>query len=278
MKHGLIPYIGGKHRLANRLVEKCHATGADVFVDVFGGSAAVLLAAHGKFGKLIYNDVDGDLVNLFRVVSDPESRVMLFRLLRWLPPSRRVFEDDYQKYLAGGHSFCRVSDPVERARRTLYRHLFSFGGKVRNGGFAISYNGQSQIKEVVRYRNTLRKLARVGRLFRNVLIENEDFSETVRKHGSREQICLFVDPPYDGHDRYYSRAFGQAQHVLLAQQLASVHAQVVCTFYDTPLIRGLYPASDWHWESIQATKNCCLTRGNKVVTNEFVITKRRKVR
>ena len=34
-----------------------------------------------------------------------------------------------------------------------------------------------------------------------------------------------------------------------------------------------HPETRWHWQSIQATKNSCLTHGNKVVTNEFVITK-----
>jgi DNA adenine methylase len=138
MNHGLLNYIGGKHRLAFRLVEICAGTGAEMFVDVFGGSAAVTIAAATGFDKLIYNDIDGDLVNLFRVVADRCQRVQLFQKCLWLPPSRRVFDEDGAKYLAGGHSFCRIPDPIERARCTLYRHSFCFGGKVRNGGFCVS--------------------------------------------------------------------------------------------------------------------------------------------
>ena len=58
MNHGLVPYIGGKHRLADRLVKICASTGATTFCDVFGGSAAVTLAAHTHFRKLIYTDAE----------------------------------------------------------------------------------------------------------------------------------------------------------------------------------------------------------------------------
>lgn len=280
MNQGLIPYIGAKHRLAFRLVEICAGTGADLFVDVFGGSAAVTIAAATKFQKLIYNDLDGDLVNLFRVVSDSVSRVALFRKLRWLPPSRRVFDEDHTRYLAGGWSFYLVKDAVERARCTLYRHSFCFGGKVRNGGFVVSagtfesVGNRERIKEVARYRNILRKLAKIGEVFRRVMVENLDYSDVIRIHGRHPSVVLFVDPPYVGTEGHYSRNFRDGQHSLLAHQLGSCPAQVVCTYYDTPLIRSLYPESLWTWRSISATKNSCLIKGNKVVTDEFVLIKR----
>lgn len=274
MNHGLIPYIGGKHRLASRLVEICAATGADTFVDVFGGSAAVMLAAVGKFKKLIYNDIDGDLVNLFRVVAADKNRRELFRILRWLPPSRKIFNDDHEKYIAGGFSFASCSDPVERARRTFYRHCFAFGGKVRSGGFATSTADAYHIKEVARYRNSLQKLVRVGDLFRNVLIENLHYSELLRLHGRNRECVLFIDPPYHGTEDCYSRTFGPGDHTFLAEQLISIPAPAVCTYYDTPLIRSLYPNSHWNWQGIQATKNSCLMKGNKTITTEMVITKK----
>jgi len=273
MNHGLIPYVGGKHRLAKRLVELCAVEPANTFIDVFGGSAAVTLAAGDRFGKLIYNDADGDLVNLFRVVSVPDSRARLFRTLRWLPPSRRVFEEDYEQYVAGGFSFHAVADPIERARKTFYRHCFAFGGKVRSGGFAISPGDRERIKEVARYRNTLQKLARVGNLFRQVMIENLHYSELIRIHGRRREAVLFIDPPYFGSEGYYSRTFGAGDHAFLASQLAAVPARVVCTYYDCPQVRALYAGPQWKWIPLQATKNSAFTRGNKVISTETVIIK-----
>lgn len=275
MNHGLIPYIGGKHRLAHRLVEFCALSGADTFVDVCGGSAAVTLAACGRFSKLIYNDVDGDLVNLFRVISNPGQRATLLRILRWLPASRKIFDEDGDKYRAGGFSFSQVKDPIERARCTLYRHLFAFGGKVKCGGFSLSVGDRDRIKEVMRYQNVLRKVAQIGELFRGIALENLHYQELIQSYGYRKNVVLFVDPPYDGTENIYSRTFGPGDHVFLAQQLDTIPAPVVCTYYDTPLIRSLYPAERWSWTSIAATKNSCLIAGNKVVTEEFVIMKKR---
>ncbi|MBM4165242.1 MAG: DNA adenine methylase, partial [Lentisphaerae bacterium] len=77
----LIPYIGGKHRISGVVAGHLRASGCDTLVDVFGGSAAVTLNA--GFTKRIYNDADGDLVNLFRVIADPATRAPLLHRLRW---------------------------------------------------------------------------------------------------------------------------------------------------------------------------------------------------
>ena len=274
MNHGILPYIGGKHRLAKRLVDFCRLEGRDCFVDVFGGSGAVMLAASNVFNKLVYNDIDGDLVNFFRVISDGSQRVALFRKMRALPVSRRIFEEDYEVYKAGGMSMAAVQCPVERARMTLYRQLLCFGGKGRNGGFQASSNDPDHIKEVQRYRNSLRKLARVGALFHRAVIENLDYAKLISVWGAKPNAVLFLDPPYDGTEIYYAKRFRKADHVFLANQLEGVKAHVVLTYYRTPMLTELYPSARWDWHSIQATKNCAITRGNKVVTDEWVICKR----
>lgn len=270
---GILPYIGGKHRLASRIVDICRAFPGDTFVDVFGGSASVMLAASRSFTKLVYNDIDGDLVNFFRVLANDHDRVRLFRMLKALPVSRRIYEEDFEQYRAGGLSFCRVVDPVERARKTLYRHLFTFGGKVYNGGFQVSFNDPDRIKEVTRYRNVLKKLAQVGAIFRQALIENLHYAQLISTWGNRKNVVLYVDPPYDGTEHYYTRGFARFDHLFLAEQLAEVSAPVVCSYYATDLIRSLYPKKVWTWQPITATRNSCFTIGNKATTQEYVISK-----
>ncbi len=95
----LIRYLGSKNRLAPVIAERLHATGRDTLVDVFGGSAAVTL--NSGFRKRIYNDIDGDLVNLFRVLADPPLRQKLLKILRWQPLSRAVHSTIYRSPLSG---------------------------------------------------------------------------------------------------------------------------------------------------------------------------------
>jgi len=267
----LMPYIGGKHRMAREIAKRLQETGADTLVDVFGGSAAVTLNA--GFRKRVYNDASADLANLFRCLADPVRRAELLKRLTWTPVCRRIFTDDYAIYLRGGFSFALLTDPVERARATLYRQLLSWGGKTRNGGFSAGTGDRKAIKEVLRYHNVLGKLDEIGEFFRGTCIENLDYQDAVRLYGQKINHVLFCDPPYDGTEIYYSQAFGRTDHVFLADLLNAVPAPVVCTYYDTPLIRELYPVEKWRWETVVVTKNSQLKKGNKAKTEEIILTK-----
>lgn len=268
-----MPYIGGKHRMAREIAKRLHSTGADTLVDVFGGSAAVILNA--GFRKRVYNDANADLACLFRCMADPVLRADLLQRLSWTPVCRRIFTDDYAiYYLRGGFSFTLITDPVERARATLYRQLLSWGGKGRSGGFSAGTGDRKAIKEVLRYQNVLKKLDEIGEFFRGTCIENLDYQDAIRIYGPKTNCVLFCDPPYDGVQQYYSKAFGRADHVFLAHLLTIAPAPAVCTYYDTPLIRELYPCDIWNWENIVVTKNSQLRQGNKVKTEEYILTKR----
>jgi DNA adenine methylase len=268
----VIPYIGGKHRIAGRLAEYLRATGADTLVDVFGGSAAVLL--NSGFKKRIYNDISGDLVCLFRVLADSCSRGSLLKRLRWMPASRQVWNELSRGYVAHLFSFGYFADPIERAAATFFRHQFSFGGKGRSGGLSISTLDRHGIKEIVRYQGALRRMARLGKFFHNTMIENLDYADCVSLYGIKSNCVLFIDPPYVGTECYYpGRRFSQGDHVFLANQLAGCKAAVVCTYYDHPLIRDLYPSPMWRWENIVATKNSQFRGKNKSKMLECILIK-----
>lgn len=270
-KGGFIRYIGAKNRLARHIAPHLHATGADCLVDVFGGSGAVSHKA--GFGKRIYNDVDGDLVCLFRVMSDSSRRAQLLRSLRWLPPSREVFCSDYQVYSAGGFSFRSVEDDIERARMVFYRGSFCFGGKMRCGGFQVSFSDRPQIKELARYRQVLRDFAAWGAFWQGTVIENMDYRDLISTYGRRDRVVLYVDPPYVGTEQHYSRRFSASEHAVLAQQLAAAKAPSVVSYYDEPLIRELYPSDCWDWNRVEVTKNSG-KRGAKQRVEEVILVRR----
>jgi DNA adenine methylase len=230
----IVRYIGSKNRMAPLIAKRLHATGRDTMVDVFGGSAAVTLNA--GFQKRIYNDIDGDLVNLFRVLADPPLRRQLLKILRWQPLSRRIYTDDYKGYRANMFSFSHLKDPVARARAMLYRSLLTFGGKMRSGGFQVSTADRPYIKELGKYQSILRTIVEIGEFFRSTIIENLPYQKCISLYGKLRSTVLFIDPPYPELQRYYSCDFTEADHVFLAQQLVETPAPVVCTFYDTETV------------------------------------------
>lgn len=264
-----IPYIGGKYRLAGVISKRLHATGGTCLVDVFGGSGAVTL--HSGFRKRIYNDVNGDIVNLFRVMATDKGRMVLLKKLRWAPPSRQLFEDDHEVFRRGGFSFRLVDCPMERARMTFYRHIFCFAAKTRSAGFTVSIADSIQIKEASKYQNVLRSFALFGRFFSNTVIENLDFADLIESYGHKEKVVFFVDPPYPGFS-YYSDNLSNHQHEQLATMLLRTPAPVICTFYDHPLVRKLYPEDVWDYEVVNGCKNS--NQGGNKTTEELILTRK----
>ena len=270
MNKSFIPYIGGKNNLIGQISKRLHAPGKKCLVDVFGGSGAVTLRS--GFKKRIYNDLNGDIVNLFRVMADQESRMLLLKQLKWTPPSRRIYEADRQIHMDGGHSFKWVSCSISRARMTLYRHIFCFGGKTRTGGFVVTVSDRKSIKEILKYKNVLRDLSEYGKFFQETTIENLDFVDLIEKYGNKEDMVLFVDPPYPGFATYYSYNLSNYQHEQLANILITVPAPVICTFYDHPLVRKLYPADMWKYEAMKGSKNG--KQGGNQESEELILTKK----
>ncbi len=250
----MIHYIGGKFRMVPHIAELLKATGRTLLVDVFGGSGAVVMNA--GFRKRVYNDLDGDLVAMFRVVADREQRRELLHRAKHTPPSRQIFDEYRAIYRRGGFSFRAITDPVDRALATFYLGSFSFGGKLRSGGFQISPSDREPIKEVSRWHNRVKDLSKLGKFWMGTVIENLHYQEIIRIYGKKAQSVLYCDPPYVGTEKHYSVNFSDADHVFLAHQLSDIPAPVVVSYYDVPLVRELYPEPTWKIHECSATKNC----------------------
>lgn len=267
----VLTYIGSKNRIAGKIGEIIRATGTETMVDVFGGSASVLVAA--GYRKRIYNDRCGDLVNFFRVISDVSDRRKLLRKLRLLPASREIYEDNLALYVKGGLSFRLIADPVDRAATLFYQSNYAYGGKLRHGGFCLSENGRLDVKQIGRWPNRLRALTWFGEYFSTTGIENKGFAEIISRYGRAPSTVLYCDPPYVGTENYYSVPFSQGDHVMLAHQLQDVAAAAVVSYYDCDLVRDLYPGEVWEWHRIRSHRGRNKNSLNSRETDELVLLK-----
>lgn len=274
MKYAFLRYIGAKHRISKQIAEHLKATGKTCLCEVFGGSAAVMLNA--GFKKRVYNDLDGDLVNLFRVLQIKSSRIRLLEILSYTPASREIFEEDRDLYMNSGLTFSRITDPVYRARATFYRHAYAFGGKVRSGGFQVSITGRAYIKEIAKYIDNLARLDFFGEFFFGTVIENLPFDRFISLYSKSSDAVLYVDPPYADIQNYYSIPFTNFDHVTLAHLCNTAACPIVLSAYDTPFVRSLYIEGIWKYYSITGTKNSSHFRGkhsNKEKSAELILTK-----
>jgi len=109
----LLRYFGGKWALAPWIM--AHFPVHRVYVEPFGGAASVLLRKPRSRVE-VYNDLDEEIVGIFRIVQSEKSCQALMRRLRRTPYSRREFE----------RAFESSSDPIIRAQRAIIRAYQSF--------------------------------------------------------------------------------------------------------------------------------------------------------
>ena len=228
VKRPLLRYHGGKWKLAPWILR--HLPPHRVYVEPFGGGGSVLLQKPRSYAE-VYNDLDGEIVNLFRVARERGEE--LAQAVELTPFARLEFADAYNP----------DGDPLEQARRTLIRSFMGFSGGGASGqptGFRANSNrrGTTPAHDWMNYPDHLRRA--ILRL-RGVVIENRDALEVMRAHDCEEAVH-YVDPPYVHSTRAlrtrapaYRHEMTDTQHAALASGLASLRGRVVVSGYRCPL-------------------------------------------
>lgn len=234
-------YHGGKWRLASWIIS--HFPVHRVYVEPYGGGASVLLKK-APVEREVYNDLDEEVVNLFRVLRDPDRSDRLIELLKLTPFSRTEFENSYEP----------TSDDVERARRLVVRSYMGFGSSVfanHATGFRdytkVHRNDRFPARDWVRYPE---RLSTIVERFRGVVVDRRDALEVIPRHDSPATL-YYVDPPYvlstrsnnRGVRQKYEHELTDADHTALAASLRSVEGFVVVSGYNCGLYDDLY--SGW---------------------------------
>lgn len=231
-------YYGGKTTLAPTIASLLPAH--EHYVEPFAGSLAVLLAKKPSRAETV-NDLDGDLMNFWRVLRDRSEE--LERACSLTPHSRA--ELAMAKDLD-------VSDDLERARRVFTLLTQSRSHSLRPSGwwYRKAPAGHAPADYLDSYRKRLAGVA--GRL-KLVTLESRDALAVIRDYGSEQSVCLYVDPPYLGTTRatnYRVEMTADDAHVALADALNECQASVVLSGYDAPLYAELF--GGWHRVNIAA--------------------------
>lgn len=181
----VLRWHGGKWKLAPWVLE--HLPAHRCYVEPFGGAASVLLRKPRSYAE-VYNDLDGEVVNLFRVLRAANSAADLERALRLTPFAREEHKAAYED----------TDDPVERARRLIALSFMGFGSnghnRRRKTGFRSNGN-RSGTTPAHDWRNYPDSIAAVVDRLQGVVIESRDACEVMAAHDEPTTLH-YVDPPY----------------------------------------------------------------------------------
>jgi len=250
----ILRYHGGKWKLADWIIG--FFPPHRVYVEPYGGAASVLLQKQRSYGE-VYNDLDREMVNLFRVTR--EKGKDLAKALELTPFAR----DEYRE------SFDFSDDPMEQARRTVIRSMMGFGSNALcreiKSGFRSNSNRSGTIPahDWSNYPDVLRQI--IERL-KGVVIENKDAMEVSLQHDSIETLH-YLDPPYvhstrsskmHGHHGY-NFEMSEEQHREMAEIARELKGIVIISGYECELYSDELFA-DWYREERASLADGALDR------------------
>lgn len=214
--NSFISWVGGKKLLRKQIIEQFPEQ-YDRYIEVFGGAGWVLFGKEPK-GMEVYNDVNSNLVNLYRCVKyHPEA---LQKELEGTLMSRELFFDAIQA--------ARGLTDIQRAARFFVAIKESFGTTLDSFG--------------VRPKNMLKAvefLSAASERLKNVVVENLDFEHLIHTY-DKETALFYMDPPYYQAEKYYPDRFQPEDHKRLKEAVDKIKGKAIISYNDCQEIRELY--------------------------------------
>jgi len=230
MSAPIIPWIGGKRRLADRLLPLFPPH--DCYVEVFCGAAALYFLRQPARVEIV-NDVNGDIVNLYRVVQHHLEEFV--RQFKWALSSRQIF------------AWAKVTRPetltdIQRAARFYYLQQLCFGGRVEGQTFGVATTAPPGL-------NLLRleeSLSAAHLRLASTTIESLDWAACVDRY-DRPHTFFYMDPPY-WETEGYGVPFPIEQYHLMAARMRALQGKAIVSLNDHPAMREAF--AGFHVETV----------------------------
>ncbi|ENB8379070.1 DNA adenine methylase, partial [Escherichia coli] len=217
-----VPWIGGKRRLAKHILPLFPAH--TCYVEPFCGAAALYFLKTPSKIEVI-NDINGELVNLYRVVKHHLEEFV--RQFKWALVSRQIYkwlQDTPEETLTD----------IQRAARFYYLQKQAFGGKVADHTFGTSTTSAPRF-------NLLRieeELSMAHLRLSRTLIEHLDWHQCIERY-DRPHTLFYCDPPYWGTEGY-GVEFGLENYDHMAELARSTKGKMIISVNDIPEMRQAF--------------------------------------
>ena len=218
----IIPWMGGKRKLASRLIPKF--PNHSCYVELFCGGAALYFLKSEPAKVEVINDMDGELINLYRVVQNHLEEFV--KQFKWALTSRTMFS-----WLKEAH--CPGLTDIQRAARFYYLQQHAFGAKRVGQNFGYAPSGRPinlcRIEE---------NLSEAHIRLAGTYVEQLPWQDCFKRY-DRDYTFFYADPPY--YDTTgYGVEFGHEQYVALAETMKASQGKVMVSLNDHPEMREVF--------------------------------------
>lgn len=233
-----ISWVGGKKLLRKKILEQFPENGMfNRYIEVFGGAGWILFASDRHAMIEVYNDINGNLVNLFRCTKyHPEA---LQQELRFVLMSREQF------FNAKEQMEIKSLTDIQRAARFFVLIKENFGTDLKTFGVRAK-----------NMENAIDYISTISKRLNNVVIENLNFEHVIKTYDKKDAL-FYLDPPYYAAEKYYLDKF--EDHAKLREVLYGIKGKFLLSYNDCEFIRKLYDG----YKIIEVERQHNLVQGEK---------------
>jgi DNA adenine methylase len=248
----VIPWIGGKRRLADRLIplfppHQC-------YVEVFCGGAAFYFMRPAPADCEVLNDINGDLVRLYRVLKYHLQEFV--RQFEFAISSRQIFE--WEKMTRP-----ETLTDIQRAARFFYMQHHAFGAKVDGQNYGTATSGIAGLN-ICRIEESL---TAAWRRLGGTNVENLAWEDCVERY-DRSHTFFYMDPPY-WQTAGYGVPFEFDNYERMASLMRTMKGKAMISINDHPDIRKVFDGLPMMEIDIKYTLQ---NAGDSQTSGELVIT------
>ena len=267
----IAPWFGGKRKLAPRIIAEIgdHVRYWEPFV---GGFPVVLVKPPCSMETV--NDLHKLVVNLARVICDPEMGPALYKMLRRTLRCEDVFRNSDRII----RDFECSSYEITKTSVYLAYHYFivSWLGrngtmglpKNHNGAYCARYTGKGG-HSAKRFRSAISSMLAWRKRLEGVTVLNRDGFELLERIEDAPGTAIYCDPPYLVKGAKYLHDFAAGDHDRLSGLLSRFkQSRVVVSYYDDPRLDTLYPG--WTKVKIEVSKSLTLSNGPSSVAKKAI--------
>jgi DNA adenine methylase len=225
----LLSWPGGKSRHLKRLLP--HIPAQAGYIEAFAGGCALLLAKP-KSKLEVVNDINDDLVNLYRCAANHPDE--LARKFRELPSSRVQIDHSRQLLKTRG---CLTD--IQRAAFFLHLNKRSFAGSGTSLAIARNPAGSAFMGTD----SIIERIRQFHARFDGVVIEHLDYKRLLKTYDHPDNF-IFLDPPYGVSDISNYDGWNEGQLIEFRDRVQALQSRWIVTLDDSPLNRSLWQDHD----------------------------------
>ena len=275
-----LSYIGGKSRIAPKLIIPNIPTDIEEFVEVFGGMFwtffSMDLKQFSNLKKVVYNDFNPLNYNLFKCVQNPTELLKAINSIDCQKfgeePTPPLYKEQFIRFQTEifNEGFIIKPGDYEVAAKYVYVLTQVFSGSKPETSSFIDLKGKYKSKYLT-FRDKLLKPDWIEHFLKITEVENMDFADVIKKYDS-PSTYIYLDPPYWKTENYYSNHdFDRQDHERLANTLKDIEGKFSLSYYDFPLLSEWFPKNEYRWESKEFAKAAAAKKGEKQNMGEEIL-------